>query len=221
MKYIRLSDEKYPITHKAIKMSNPLKSIPKGLNAEQLLSLGYAIVHATPRPVDSNVYKKPTTPPPGYKAPIEYDADTHKVQEGPPLQTAGVYNQVWDVLGLKNSELTENLKSAKEKQTQKLQGEFLKESNKNVVSNTVNWKGGYDSASRINNKTLLMEFNNDTKGTIYDIDDEPHEFTLAEIKQISYDIGKQYEDTYVSYQNKNKAIKNARNKKEVRKDYVW
>ena len=160
-------------------------------------------------------------PPPNYVIPVQYDALTHQVKEGIPLLTDGVYNQVWDVLGYGTYELEANLEQSKKEQHRKLDNEFKQNEGNNVVSQTITWKGGYDSASRINNKTLIMEYNNDTTGVIYDIDDEPHLLSLSEIKQISYDIAIAYEATYVSYQTRNKDIKNARNQSEVQKDYVW
>lgn len=82
--YIRLSDRKYPCTIADIGADHPTKYIPDGLSDAEYRGLGYAIVTATEQPT--------------------FNHDCERITQGDPVETAGRYQQTWDVVDIPEAE---------------------------------------------------------------------------------------------------------------------
>jgi len=127
--YIRLSDNKYPVTYSQLKQANPNMSIPKSPTDEQLLPLGYANVEATQKPVDSHTYVAPDPLPPGYVAPSFYDAYAQKVTEGIPFNNGSEYVQVWTIIALTQPEVDDRIEAAKIVKKEEVMSEVITQIN--------------------------------------------------------------------------------------------
>ena len=93
MLYAQLVDgvvASYPVTQTDLRRQNPDVSFPAfELSADLMASFGYTVVRYAPPPA--------------------FDAATHRIVEGTPVQEGDVWNQTWQVVPLTPEEIAENL----------------------------------------------------------------------------------------------------------------
>ena len=114
----------------------------------------------------------------------------------------GRYDIVFDAVD-------KNINEYKTEKRNKLKALFQEKIIQPVDALNNTWNGGYESALLINGKAQTLEYLNQIKGDIHDINNEPHILTVDEIKQVAAEISIAYELHFDWYQSKKREIDNS------------
>jgi len=83
-----------------------------------------------------------------------------------------------------------------------LRKSFENESLLPVEVDSNSWNGGQESVIHINNKIISTEFNGDTNGELYNIDNNAVPLTVAEMKTVSVGLSTAFEVLFAKFQQK-------------------
>ena len=97
------------------------------------------------------------------------------------IEDGGVVEPAYSLDDVKNIKKNE-IKSA-----------FLKASVEPITVNDVTWNGGYESATKINGAIQLAQALGQETVILYDIENKPHEMSLADAQNVVIEIGKKYQ----------------------------
>lgn len=102
-----------------------------------------------------------------------------------------------------------DLQNSKDEKYIEVKKDFTTQESENILIDSVEYQGGYDSAIKLDSAKRLSESAGLEVVTFYDAQNNPHELLLSDANNIVISVAGKYQKDFGKYQNLKVSIKNA------------